>query len=377
MWRWVQPGDRVEKGDPLTELNTDSVKTELREAQAADIRAQEELAGVLNWQTGIEMTAAQRQVFSAQSQAQAAEARLAESQALFDKGIVARSELDRARFELASATEQLQNAKDGLASTAQKGGASQLQLARLGAESSSAKLRLLQDRLKAATLTAPIAGQVFKPVRVDTAAVKELEVGTFVASRDVLMMIGDTTQHMVRASLDEFDVARVKPGLPVEVSLNTDDKVLMPGEVVRVSAQARTDQRMGSSAGVPMFDIEVVIRKVPPELKPRLRLGMTTRLRMVAARQPSALTVPLAAVRVDSNGRSTVIRRAGGDRKDDGKGEETMIETGATMADRIVVLKGLAAGDAVWVPPNTSTDDATAQATSDKKMDSLKSVLPV
>ncbi|MEY3124625.1 MAG: hypothetical protein RLZZ573_1145 [Pseudomonadota bacterium] len=351
--RWVRPGDHVEAGAPLLQLDTSAVQAELREAQAAHIRAQEDLAGLVNWKTSADVTAAQRQVVNTHRQMQVAQARLTDTQTLFDKGIVARAEVESAQSEVSSATEQWQNASDGLASTLRKGGAAQQQIARLEAESRSVKVRLLQERLTRATLTAPVAGVVLKPTPTEGAPAKELDVGSFVSSRAVLMTIGDNTHYVVRAALDEFDAVRVKPDIPVKVMLSTDETAIMGGVLTRVSAQARNDQRFGAS-GAPMFDIEVLVRDVPQELRPRLRLGMTTRLRMVVEKQSAAVVVPLAAVRMDATGRAFVTRRAAGEAT--GPGNEVGIETGITLVDRVFVAKGLAVGDSVWVPLSAQSE---------------------
>ena len=352
--RWVRPGDHVKAGDPLVRFDTSLVQAELRDAQAANIRAREDLAGVMSWQTSSDVTSAQRQVVNTHRQMQTAQARLNDTQTLFEKGIVARSEVENAQSEVSSATEQWQNASDALASVLRKGGAAQQQIARLEAESRSMKVRQLQERLMRATLTAPVAGVVLKPPQTEGVLPKDLaDVGSFVSNRAVLMMIGDSNMYVVRAALDEFDAVRVKHGMPVEVTLNTDDTALMQGELARVSGQGRAEQRFGAN-GAPMFDIEVLIRNVPRELEQRLRLGMTTRLRMVVDKQPAAVTVPLAAVRTDATGQSIVTRRPAGETT--GPGTDVIIETGATSADGILVVKGLEAGDSVWVPLNATPD---------------------
>lgn len=357
--RWVRAGDHVEAGAPLLRLDTSTVQAELLEAQAANIRAKEDLVSLKSWQTSVDVTAAQRQVVNAERQMQVTQTRLKDSQTLFDKGIVARSEVEAAQSEAASANDQWQNAKDGLASALRKGGAAQQKIARLEADSRSMKVRLLQERLTRATLTAPVAGMVLKPAQTDASTAKELDVGSFVSNRAVLMLIGDSTKYVVRAALDEFDAVRVKPGMPVDLTLNTDQATAIRGQLTWVSGQAVSSQRFGSD-GAPLFDIEVLISDVPQALKPRLKLGMKVRLRIVAQKRSAALMVPLAAVRMDAAGRATVKRKAAGDTN--GQGDQVTIETGATTADRVVVLKGLAAGDLVWLAPSAQSDTTETQA---------------
>ena len=351
--RRVQPGDVVKAGDLLVQMDAGEVLAELREAQAARIRAREALAELLHWSASTEVVGAQRQVTVGRAQAETARGRLAETQALFEKGIVARSDVEMAQSELNTATEQWQAAQDGLASIRRKGSAAQVQAARLDVELNDARAALIQARLDQARILAPQAGVVLAPPP-DPASQgtgpRELEAGSVVSAKDVLMSIGDTSMFMVRAQLDEFDAVRVHPGLAVDVTLGTDESVALRGELLRVSAQGRRDSSgQGGAGGPPMFDIQVLIRQVEPAVRARLRLGMTARLRMVVEPEAAALTVPLAAVRMDAEGRPRVLRRSAA-APQAGPGEDVPIQSGPTLADRVVVRQGLAAGDMVWVP---------------------------
>lgn len=205
---------------------------------------------------------------------------------------------------------------------------------------------MIQSRLARATVTAPQAGVVLAPpadVSLGSAP-REFEAGSFVTTREALMTIGDTSMFMVRAQLDGFDAVRVSPGMPVEVTLGADDGTPLGGALQRVSAQARRDAGAGGT-GPPMFDIQVLIREVAPELRARLRLGMTVRLRMVVAPKAMALSIPLAAVNMGSDGRALVMRRSAAG----GPGEAVAIEPGGTLSDRVIVRRGLSADDVVWV----------------------------
>ncbi|HET7864718.1 MAG TPA: HlyD family efflux transporter periplasmic adaptor subunit [Burkholderiaceae bacterium] len=350
--RRVQPGDVVKAGDLLVQMDAAEVLADLREAQAARIRAREALAELQHWPASTEVVGAQRQVAAGRAQAETARGRLAETQALFDKGIVARSDVDMAQSELNTATEQWHAAQDGLASVLRKGSAAQLQAARLDVQLNDARAALIQARLDQARIVAPQGGVVLAPPpdpAAPGAGPRELEAGSMVSAKDVLMSIGDTSMFMVRAQLDEFDAVRVHPGLAVQVTLGTDESVALRGELLRVSAQGRRDSGQGGTGGAPMFDIQVLVRQVEPAVRPRLRLGMTARLRMVVEPEAAALTVPLAAVRMDAEGHPRVLRRPAA-APQAGPGEDVPIQSGPTLADRVVVRQGLAAGDVVWVP---------------------------
>lgn len=345
--RWVQAGDSVQAGAPLVQLDATEVLAELREAQVAQIRAREALDDLLHWSSSAEVAGAQRQLAAGRGQVETAQSRLAETRTLFDKGIVARADVEAAQSELANANTQWQSAQDSLSSALRKGSADQLRIARLEFQLRSARAEMIQARLARATVTAPQAGVVLAPPADATSgsAPREFEAGSFVTTREALMTIGDTSMFMVRAQLDGFDAVRVSPGMPVEVTLGTDEGTPMGGALQRVSAQARRDAGSGGN-GPPMFDIQVLIREVAPERRARLRLGMTVRLRMVVEPKAMALSIPLAAVNMGSEGRTLVMRRSAAG----GPGEAVAIEPGGTLPDRVIVRRGLAPDDVVWVP---------------------------
>ena len=158
--RRVQPGDVVKAGDLLVQMDAVEVLADLREAEAARIRAREALAELQHWSASTEVVGAQRQVVSGRAQAETARGRLAETQALFEKGIVARTDVEMAQSELNIATDQWRSAQDALASIRRKGSAAQVRAARLDVERNDARVALIQARMDQARITAPQAGVV-------------------------------------------------------------------------------------------------------------------------------------------------------------------------------------------------------------------------
>lgn len=356
--KWVDPGDRVAEGAPLLEIDATDMLAEQREAEAALTRAAEALHDLQHWKSSVEVLAAQRQVATSQAAAESVRARTSETQSLFDKGIIARSELDAVRNELNNATAQWHAARDGLDSVLRKASPAQLRIAQLEYDNRAAKARQVTGKLARAVITAPRAGVVIAPPAEPTASgggtTKELEAGSMVSTKEVLMGVGDTATFAVRAQLDEHDIARVRPGLPVEISLGADQAVMLRGELQRVSAQSRRSEVQGSGSGPPMFDIQVVVSEVGVEQRAKIRLGMTARLRMAPEQGQTALTVPLEAVTTGPAG-PEVQRRNG----KSPHGERASIKTGKTLAEHVVVLQGLTAQDSVWVPANAAAPART------------------
>ena len=350
--KWVVPGDEVAEGAPLVEIDTSELLSEHREAQAAQTRAAETLDDLQSWKSSAEVAAAQRQLAAAQTAVDMAKARRSETQSLFDKGIVARTELDSADTELRNATAQWHAASDGVATALRKGSPAQLRIAQLENDNKAAKAKLVASKMARAVVVAPRAGIVLAPPsdgQQPSVTAKEVEEGSMVSTKDVLMAIGDTSSFTVRGQLDEHDIVRVRPGLPVEVAMGTDDAVVLQGELRRVSSQARRNDSPGASASPPMFDIQVDVPKVSPQQRRHIRLGMTVRIRLNPDANLQALTVPLRAVTPAPQG-AEVLRRSAASPD----GERVAVKTGPTLADKVVVLQGLSPRDSVWVPRETN-----------------------
>ncbi|HEU4460528.1 MAG TPA: HlyD family efflux transporter periplasmic adaptor subunit [Methylibium sp.] len=346
----VRPGDRVEQGALLLALSSVDLLTELRDAEAAVIRAQQALNQVIQWETGADFLAAQRQLGSSRAALEAAQRRQSETQALFEQGIVARNELESVQSELLGAQSQVVNGESALTAAREKGSAEQHRLARLEHDNRVSKLADLRTKLGQARIAAPIAGVVSLPAAAagsDGGVPKEPEVGSFVTPRETLLTIGDTSTFMVRAGLDEYDILRVKTGLTVEVVLNANPDVSLTGELLHISSQARKNTAPGEgSSRAAVFDVQVVIRDIAPQARSALRIGMGVGLRIHPEAGRTALLVPLPAVSRGADGSAHVMRRG----QAGGPAGQVRIELGKTLVDQVEVVTGLEPGDEVWLP---------------------------
>jgi hypothetical protein len=290
----------------------------------------------------------QRQVESAQINVTAIKRRLAETQALFGKGIVARSEVDTLVTEEQTAQSQLQAAQDALRNSERKGGETYLKIARLELENRAMKARDVQAKLHAARVVAPADGVLLAPPTAtqDGSAPKDLELGKAVAARDTLAVIGSTDSFLARAVVDEFDIVRLTVGLPVQVSIISNPNLVLRGTLARVSAQGR---KSGFSSDpnnrLASFDIEVTVNPLNPTETAQVRVGMGVRMKVEVPIKAGTLLVPLNAVNAPAQGRAQVRVRDGS-----GEAKTVTVTIGKTSVEHIEVSDGLKLGDRVWSP---------------------------
>ena len=114
-------GDQVEAGQVLVELDAADVGRSRVEAEVAWLKAEDEARRMQNWGEGAEMRRASRAVTAAADELGDLEARLAETRALLDRGLVPRSEYDALLQQRRQRQAVLTAAREDLADTARRG----------------------------------------------------------------------------------------------------------------------------------------------------------------------------------------------------------------------------------------------------------------
>jgi HlyD family secretion protein len=236
----AEENDRVEAGAVLAEID----RSELDAERAAALAT-------------IELREAERErlVHGARSQErQAAKARLAAAEAalvlarkeheriapLQGDGVLTATELDRAVERLDSATAQKAEANKQLALLEAGARADDLRIADAQIELAKARLAAIDAMIEKTYVRAPVAGTVLVRHRRHGETVS-------VQPPTVLFEIGDLSRRMVRAEIDELDVARIHEGDRVEVVADAFGATRFAGTVTRVAQQVgaktvRTDR---------------------------------------------------------------------------------------------------------------------------------------
>jgi RND family efflux transporter MFP subunit len=184
------------------------------------------------------------------------------------------------------------------------------------------------------TLRAPIDGVVLD---------RPTSLGTRVAVNDAIMRIADVRPEslVMRAAVDEEDIARVQIDQPVRMSLYAFGGDVLSGQVTRIYDQADPDRRT--------FEVEVRLNAPDARLAP----GMTGELAFILAEKPRALVIPSQALQGDAvylvrNG--TLVR--------------STPAIGITSVERAEVTAGLDPGERVVITPIGNLQEGQAVRTS-------------
>jgi HlyD family secretion protein len=180
----VEIGDTVQRNALIAQVDTETLTQELQQAEA-------DLA-------------------SAETELSVAEKQYGRARQLFERQLISSSDLEASERSFASARAQ-----------------------RLRAQ---ADVNLRQERLDDATVRAPIAGTVIAK-QVEEGQIIQSSVNN-VSGGTTLVQMADLSELEIRTLVDEIDIGQVRPGMPVESTVEAFPDRQFRGTVIKIEPQA-------------------------------------------------------------------------------------------------------------------------------------------
>ncbi len=199
-------------------------------------------------------------------------------------------------------------------------------------EQTQVSLQQAEWRLEQATLAAPISGVV-------TALF--VESGEMANSGQPVVILSDLANLDVDVNLDETDVARIKMGMTVVVTVDAFPGVEVSGEVIEIASTADVQ------SGVVLYP--VTVRLDPTDLP--LRSGMTVNVTFTLEEHKDTLIVPFRAIETEG-GQAYVTRVTASGRE----AERVAVTLGLITDTQVEILSGINEGDVVTVYANPVQD---------------------
>lgn len=318
----VRTGDVVARLDPeeLT-ARLDSARAQLRASQASLTGDQARLAG-------------------ARASLAQATAEYGRQKELADTGDIARSVLEAAESNYSQSLSNVAQLEAGIESA-------NAQIA-----ISQAQIDEAQKNLDNAVVRAPMDGTI-TDLRVE---VGEVVLGTRDNMGTVMMVIADRSEMLVKAQVDESNIAQIKPGQNVRVYINAYEDKEYTGTVERVDLTRQIAQ-----GGTGFFETEIALKMEEGE---RLFSGLTANVDIEVQTFEGVLRVPSQCVldrRIDEMPAVVINDNPRVDRNKtfcrivfrlvDGKAVATPVEVGASDLTHTAIIAGLSEGDVVVSGP--------------------------
>ncbi len=316
----VREGDSVKRGQLLVVLDDADARAQAARAETLLKGAQADLSAAERGGTQEEVYNLDAQLVKANSDHDAAQRNLDALTKLQQQGAATAGEVLAAQKTLADADVQLK-----LLRQKQTKRYSNAELARVEAQRTEAQANYdaAQDVLAKSNVRAPFDGIVY------SLPVKQ---GGFVAAGDLVLQMADLRKVMLRAFVDEPDVAKLAPGDPIEITWDA-----IPGRVWHATVTAvPTAVKLHGARNV--GETTSIVDNKDLKLLPNVNVGVT----IVAAEHDHVLVVPREAVRLDDS-KPYVLQVTGHElrRRD--------VETSLTNLTQIEITHGLSANDVVAI----------------------------
>jgi RND family efflux transporter MFP subunit len=179
------------------------------------------------------------------------------------------------------------------------------------------------------------------------------QIGDQVWAGQPILELPDLDELKAEVLINEVDIAKITPGMKVEIRPDAFSDSTYMGEVIKVANLAVNKTR---NSKIKVFPVEVRILSKTSKLMP----GLSVSCRLLVKDYPNATFVPLQAVFNDEEG-SYVYVRSGNHFK------RQNIETGISNTDFIVVEKGLEAGETVALVDPVRLEEAQKKEKANQK----------
>ena len=316
----VKEGDSVKKGQLLLVLDDADARTQAARAQTQLKAAQADLSAAERGGNREEMLSLDAQLVKAGTDRDSAQRNLDALKKLESQGAASAGEVREAENALARADAQLTFLRQK-----QTKRYSPAELARVQAQGAEARASYdaAQDILAKSNVRAPFGGIVYS---------LPAKQGGFVAAGDLLLQVADLRKVLVRAFVDEPDVARLAPGNPIEITWDA-----VPGRVWRATVTGvPSTVRLHGSRNV--GETTSIVDNNDLKLLPNINVGVT----IVAAEHNNVLVVPREAVRMDDS-KPYVLLLAGHELR------RRNVETSLSNLTQVEITSGLSAKDVIAI----------------------------
>lgn len=317
----VHAGDTVRNGQVLAELSEPGLNQELDAATAREAQARAELQTLQTGGRSAETAELDGMIKRLMNDRDAAQRNLEALERLLKQQAATAYEVEQARQSVKSLDVQIQSLESRREKLVGKG---DITGAQARVDEAAANVRLARSRIAQDTIRAPMSGTIYDlPARA----------GSFLNAGDPVASIGKLDPVRVRVYVDEPELGRVAPGEMVRITWDalmgkewTGTVEKRPTEVVPLGS--RQVGEVLCTIGNPMHEL------VP---------GTNVNAFILTRVAENALTIPKSTVRRDGTVGVFVLQP-----------DDTLkwqpIQTGASDALRVEVVKGLMDGDAVALP---------------------------
>jgi len=320
----AQAGEKVEKDQPLVQLDTANLEISLRKAKAQLKSAQADLKKLLAQPKEVELRQAEAQLKEAQIAYQSAQETLAKNQELFKSGGISKETLEQSKDQVIL--------KEALYLSAQarfeevKSGAAPEDIEKLQAqiEQIEADIESIENNLEKCIFTSPIDG---------TLLTLDPEEGDSVFTEGRVAVIGSLSTMKVKILINDIDVPQVKEGQKAVVTLDAFPGQQFEGKVTSIAPEGKIVEN------IVVFETTIEL----PNPDDILLSGMTAETEIIIKSKDNAILIPLEALE-EKGGKAWVSVKG-----PDGQPIRKEVKVGLRNNTQVEIAEGLEEGEEVFL----------------------------
>ncbi len=329
---YVQIGDSVRQGQVIAQIDRSEFLQKVKEVEAKVAQARANFAEVEAGTRTEDIRQAEEAVKQAQSRFNNAKFQRERVEALYQRQVISKKEMDLSEMDYKVAEAQLASAEQHL-KMFKEGARPEVKEASLGKlKEMEAILAQEQIRLQNTQIVAPFSGEIVR---------KNVDSGALVSSSTPLVTLVHTDTLKVLANVLEKDIALIKLGMRVKILTEAYPEEPFEGTFVRMNKALDLATRT--------LQVEINISN-PGHL---LRPGMFARVEVALKEKPDALAIPREAV-IEEGGKQFVFAIEGN------QAFRKPVVTGIEQGQWIEVVEGLKDGDKIVVKGQGSLRDRSA-----------------
>lgn len=315
----VSSGSTVAQGQPVVQLSTNQVQSEVAANQAAA-----QAAGFGREAAQAQVDAAQAQLARTQADVELAAVEFRRTERLVEAGALSRQDLDNAQNQLNVAQAAQRQAQDNV-----RAAQAQLQQALSTFEQARAQVDVSQADVGFKQVVAPVAGRLGDV---------SLKVGDYVEAGQTLATITQNSELFLRIQVPTTRASQLRTGIPVELLSPDTGEPLATGSVSFISPEVDGE---GQS---------ILVKARFPNEAGNLRDGQFVRARLIWSTTATLLVPTVAVTRIAGQ---SFVYVATNQPQEDGKtlqvASQRPVQLGQMQGNNYQVIDGLQSGDDVIV----------------------------
>jgi multidrug efflux pump subunit AcrA (membrane-fusion protein) len=331
----ARKGDRVTRGQVLARLDNRDLIAQRKEIAALVTDAQATLDKMRSGTVPADIERARGQVRTTQAALSQAEKFYARRKQLFDQGVLPNRDLQVSQTDLTTARANFEVAQQTLSLLEKQSAGKDIEIAESRLEQARGRLSVIDTQIAFSELRSPFTGTITEQL---------VFPGDMAQPSSPMFTVADLDVAIARAQVPESDAFGVRRGQLCRMTPSDRDSVHFEGRVSVVNQAVDAARRT----------VEVWCEI--PNGKGELRSQVFGSLEIVTGQLTKVVTVPTAAVQREEGTRNGFVMVAGADKT----AKKRPVETGASLAGKIPILKGLRAGEVVIVEGAYGLADGTA-----------------